>query len=115
MSCLQFLLLYPKYYLFFFFFFQPHGKNMEQLFRGRSYTSLSSLGNEVFDMPGVISEHPSKELTGHQPVSLTPFTLYFPHPPPPFFFKNFFFSLSLFTNSATSGLRGALVLVVKNQ
>lgn len=55
---------------------------MEQLFWGRSYTSLSSLGNEVFDMPEVISAHPRKELTWSPTCEPHPLPLTFPpcHP-----------------------------------
>lgn len=62
---------------------------------------------------------------GHQHGSLGPFPLHCPRAILAFFFclssrssfkklQGFFF-FYLFTNSATSGLRGALVLVVKNQ
>lgn len=85
-------------------------------FTGRSCTFQSQLGNEVLDMPGVISEHPSEERTGSPTCELPPYidTVLFLPPTSPL--KNFFFFfLNLFTNSATSVVRGLLVLVVKNQ
>lgn len=98
---------------------QKHGTT----FWGRSYTSLSSLGNEISDMPGVISAHPSKEADRVTNLSLCPFPLHCTHAIRTFFcllptclLKLFiFYFFYLFTNSATSGLRGPLVLVVKNQ
>lgn len=52
-------------------FFIPMAKIWSK-FWFRNYTSLFSPGNEVFDLRGVISVHPSKSWQDHQPVNLGP-------------------------------------------
>lgn len=77
-------------------------------FTGRSCTFQSQLGNEVLDMPGVISEHPSEERTGSPTCELPPYidTVLFLPPTSPL--KNFFFfSKSLYQFSHFCGERAS--------
>lgn len=75
---------------------------MEQLFEVE-VTFLSSLGNDIFGMPRVISAHPSKELTGSPYCEPRPLPLTL-HPCHPHFllssahscFKTLFVFLSLY-------------------
>lgn len=69
-----------KIFLFFHFNkIKKKKKNMAELFGGRSYTSQSFTGSEVFNMPGAISANSSqkKSWQGHQLVSSPP-SLTFP-------------------------------------
>lgn len=57
-------------------FFIPMAKTWNNFHKVE--VTLSSLGNEVFNMPGVISAHPSKELTGSPTCELRPLPFTFP-------------------------------------